>query len=116
MYPGVRCDIPAHVYQSTFSPNTQWSEKFAQGHEIRDYWQAVARKYDVYKLVKLNTTVKAVVWDDTQSKWVLEAFDSTSNAQHTYSFDFVLPALGRCERPSSHSHGVGTPWLAQAYC
>lgn len=51
-YPGVRCDIPAHVYrrlrfrmhvviasltprlESTFAPNTQWTEEYATGPEI----------------------------------------------------------------------------------
>jgi cation diffusion facilitator CzcD-associated flavoprotein CzcO len=57
VYPGVRCDIPANVYQSTFEPWTQWSEGYAQGAEIRDYWQRVARKYDVYKYLKLRHKV-----------------------------------------------------------
>ena len=30
MYPGVQCDIPANVYQSTFAPKTQWTEEYAQ--------------------------------------------------------------------------------------
>lgn len=37
VYPGVRCDIPAHAYQSTFAPNTQWTEEFASGAEIGAY-------------------------------------------------------------------------------
>lgn len=32
-YPGVQCDIPSLVYQSTFAPNEKWSEKFARGPE-----------------------------------------------------------------------------------
>jgi hypothetical protein len=34
-YPEVKCDIPSHVYQYTFEPNSQWGEFFVVG---RRYW------------------------------------------------------------------------------
>ena len=68
-YPGVRCDIPAHAYQSVFSPNTQWTEEFAQGAEIRDYWQSVARKYNVYQYVRLQQQVQKAEWLSGEGKW-----------------------------------------------
>jgi cation diffusion facilitator CzcD-associated flavoprotein CzcO len=95
IYPGVRCDIPAHVYQSTFSPNTQWSEQFANGSEIRDYWQRLARKYDVYSRVKLETKVEDVAWDDEESVWNVKVRDLKSDSVSLQKADFVLPAIGR---------------------
>lgn len=95
IYPGVRCDIPAHVYQSTFSPNTQWSEIFAKGAEIRDYWQSRARKHDVYKYLKLGHRVDEAEWDDAQSLWHLKVTDVTQQKQSTESFNFVITAIGR---------------------
>lgn len=68
-YPGVRCDIPAHAYQSGFSPNTQWTEEFAQGAEIRDYWQSVARKYNVYQYLRLQQQVQKAEWLPEEGKW-----------------------------------------------
>lgn len=68
-YPGVRCDIPAHAYQSVFSPNTQWTEEFAQGAEIRDYWQSVARKYNVYQYLRLQQQVQKAEWLAGEGKW-----------------------------------------------
>lgn len=68
-YPGVRCDIPAHVYQSGFAPNTQWTEEFAQGAEIRDYWQGVARKYNVYHYLRLKQQVQQAEWLAEEGKW-----------------------------------------------
>lgn len=68
-YPGVRCDIPAHVYQSGFEPNTQWSEEFAQGAEIREYWQSIAQKYDVHKYLRLQQKVDQAVWLPELGKW-----------------------------------------------
>ena len=96
VYPGVRCDIPAHVYQSTFAPNTQWSEIFAEGAEIRDYWQSVAKKHDVYKYLKLRHRVDEAIWDDTQSQWTVSVHDLNTNSSSSQTFDFVVLAIGRC--------------------
>ncbi|KAK8043209.1 4-hydroxyacetophenone monooxygenase [Apiospora phragmitis] len=65
--PVSRCDIPAHVYQTSFEPNTQWSEEFAQGAEIREYWQKLAQKYGVYDRLKLSHNVTGLDWDATDS-------------------------------------------------
>ena len=83
------------MYQSTFSPNTQWSEKFAQGHEIRDYWQEQARKYNVYRLIRLNTTVEKVHWDVEKKVWSVQSVNNSKTESSYDDFDFVLPAIGR---------------------
>ena len=95
MYPGVRCDVPAHVYQATFSPNIHWSEQFAEGSEIREYWQGVAQKYDVYQKVKLNSQVEDVAWDEKGSVWEVKVRDLEKNTLFSERADFVLPAIGR---------------------
>ncbi|KXH64789.1 hypothetical protein CSAL01_10548 [Colletotrichum salicis] len=46
LYPGVRCDVPAHAYQATFAPSTDWTEAYATGPEIQSYWRGVAEKFD----------------------------------------------------------------------
>ncbi|KAK8052574.1 4-hydroxyacetophenone monooxygenase, partial [Apiospora rasikravindrae] len=94
-YPGVRCDIPAHVYQTSFEPNTQWSEEFAQGAEIREYWQKLAQKYGVYDRLKLSHNVTELDWDATDSVWKIDVVDLQTGEQFTQTADFVLTAVGR---------------------
>ncbi|RFU79333.1 fad nadp-binding domain-containing [Trichoderma arundinaceum] len=94
VYPGVRCDIPANVYQSTFSPNTQWSEEYAQGAEIRDYWQSVARKYDVYKHLRLRHSIARADWNAVKAKWELTIEKLESREIYTEEFDIVITAIG----------------------
>lgn len=101
VYPGVQCDIPAHVYQSTFEPNTQWSEIFAKGAEIRDYWQSVAKKHNVYRYVKLQHRVDEAVWDDDLSKWALSVINLNTKDTSTQTFDFLILAIGRCTSHAS---------------
>ncbi|KAI4939092.1 uncharacterized protein J4E92_000375 [Alternaria infectoria] len=95
VYPGVRCDIPSHVYQATYSPNTQWSEIFARGAEIRDYWKAQAKKHDVYKYVRLRHRVDEAEWDDAQSEWRVTVRNLKDETTSTETFDFVITAIGR---------------------
>lgn len=95
IYPGVRCDIPANVYQSTFSPNTQWTEEFAQGAEIKEYWQGLARTYDVYRYIKLGRQIDQIEWDDSKSVWLLTIRNVQSGEVYQEETDFVLTAIGR---------------------
>ncbi|KAK5992773.1 FAD-binding monooxygenase aflW [Cladobotryum mycophilum] len=95
IYPGVRCDVPAHVYQSTFDSNTQWSEEFAQGPEILNYWKTLARKYEVYKLLKLAHKVESLDWDPQESAWLINVHDLTTDTSRIEKFDFVITAIGR---------------------
>ncbi|KZL63563.1 4-hydroxyacetophenone monooxygenase [Colletotrichum incanum] len=95
IYPGVRCDVPAHVYQSTFDPNTQWTEEFAQGAEIRNYWQSLARKYDVYKYLQLSQRVEGLNWVESRSIWQITIRDLKTDAIRTEEAEFVLTAIGR---------------------
>lgn len=91
----MRCDIPSHVYQSTFAPKKDWSDRFAPGAEIREYWQSVARKYDVYRYVKFGHRVEAARWDQPSGKWTLDVVNLADGSQSAGQYDFVIAATGR---------------------
>ncbi|KAL4895280.1 hypothetical protein BDV59DRAFT_199951 [Aspergillus ambiguus] len=93
-YPGVRCDIPAHVYQSGFSPNTQWTEEFAQGPEIRAYWQALAHKYDVYRYLRLQQKIQQAVWEPDLGKWRITIKDLRQDKIYDEYIDVLINAIG----------------------
>ncbi|KAJ9422326.1 hypothetical protein QL093DRAFT_2564114 [Fusarium oxysporum] len=95
VYPGVRCDIASHVYQSTFAPKTDWSDKYAPGHEIREYWQSVAQKFDVYKYVKLNTRVEGTTWDDEEGVWITKLRNVKTGEETVEKNEFILTSIGR---------------------
>lgn len=94
-YPGVRCDIPAHVYQSTFEPNLHWSEEYAQGSEILAYWQKVAKKYDIYKYLRLQRKIEGAVWDENIGKWNLDVHNLQTGENDFEEFDVLITAIGR---------------------
>ncbi|USW52058.1 Putative flavin monooxygenase, FAD/NAD(P)-binding domain superfamily [Septoria linicola] len=68
-YPGIACDIPAHVYQFTFASNPSWSRFYAPGGEIWSYLKDLAWKYDVEKYVRLRRRFEKAVWDEECQLW-----------------------------------------------
>ena len=94
VYPGVRCDIPAHVYQSSFDPNTQWSEAFAQGKEIQAYWSRLAKKYNVYEKTRFNQKVTSCHWKPDSAKWEVNVTDQKTGGESTEKYDLIIPAIG----------------------
>lgn len=44
-YPGVACDIPAHDYNFSWDPKWDWSQFFASGPEIQQYFENFAKRH-----------------------------------------------------------------------
>ncbi|KAG5981359.1 hypothetical protein E4U55_003015 [Claviceps digitariae] len=95
IYPGARCDVPAHVYQTSFEPNTQWSEVYAQGQEIRQYWSRMAKKYKLDQYLRLSQRVEHLSWDTTTSIWRITVRNLVTDETRVHEADFVLTAIGR---------------------
>ncbi|MBI2802789.1 MAG: NAD(P)/FAD-dependent oxidoreductase [Gammaproteobacteria bacterium] len=56
-YPGLACDVPAHLYTYSFEPNPDWSSTFATGPEIYAYFERVAKKYKVIEKIRFNESI-----------------------------------------------------------
>ncbi|KIX00123.1 uncharacterized protein Z518_10260 [Rhinocladiella mackenziei CBS 650.93] len=74
-YPGVACDIPAHVYQASFEPNSNWSQFYASEAEILEYWKGIVAKYDLRRYMKLGHKVVEARFNEAESKWYVKAED-----------------------------------------
>ncbi|RYC80541.1 putative sterigmatocystin biosynthesis monooxygenase stcW [Fusarium oxysporum f. sp. narcissi] len=71
-YPGVACDVPAHIYTFSFEPNPDWSSFYATGPEIWDYIKRTTKKYKLDERVQLNSNVTSSVWDGEKGKWKIK--------------------------------------------
>ena len=92
-YPGVACDVPAHMYTYSFEPNPNWSNFFARGGEIQQYFEHVVEKYDVKRSIRFNEAVTDARYKEGQ--WIIE---TEKNA--TYSADFIVCATGILHHPA----------------
>ena len=91
-YPGLSCDVPAHLYTYSFAPNPDYSHRYARGPEIHAYFKRVAIEYGVYDKVKFNSQLDRSEYKNGQwSLWL-----STGEKQ---TYDIVICASGVLHHP-----------------
>ena len=104
-YPGIACDVVGYDYlplldEMDYVPVNHYS----RGPEILSHCQAIAKKYDLYKLAVFNTTVISTVWHEDEGMWHLE----TDRGDHMRA-QFVICANGTLSKPKlSRIQGMET--------
>lgn len=68
-YPGVQCDVPAHIYSFPFDPNPDWERFYASGADILAYIKATVKKWNLDRDLYLNTRVVGARWLEDQGQW-----------------------------------------------
>ncbi len=71
-YPGVACDVPAHLYSLAAHPHPGWSRTFATGGEIQDYLRDVAELEGLGDRLRLRTPLLGARWDAADALWRLD--------------------------------------------
>ncbi|MBQ0720187.1 MAG: NAD(P)/FAD-dependent oxidoreductase [Gammaproteobacteria bacterium] len=94
-YPGIACDVPSYDYlplldEMDYVPK----HRYARGEEIYEHCQAIAKKYDLYKLAVFQTTVTATVWNKEEQLWHIK----TNRGDHMKA-RFVICANGILSKP-----------------
>jgi len=92
-YPGIACDVPAHLYSYACAPNPNWSQMFAPGDEIFRYFQDVAERFNVISSVRFNETVTACEFKN--NLWHIE-----TDKGHSDKASFVIAATGVLHHPN----------------
>ncbi|SDO82052.1 Predicted flavoprotein CzcO associated with the cation diffusion facilitator CzcD [Microbacterium testaceum StLB037] len=92
-YPGVACDVPAHLYSLAAHPNAGWSRTFAPGGEIQDYLRDVADREELGDKLRLRTPMLGAAWDVETSVWHID-----TGAEELVARSLVL-ACGRLTEP-----------------
>lgn len=65
-YPGLTCDVPAHSYTYSFAPNPEWTQFFAPGSEIHDYFKGTAKNFGIHDLIRFNKEIESCEFIDGQ--------------------------------------------------
>ncbi|MFK8049654.1 MAG: flavin-containing monooxygenase [Halioglobus sp.] len=101
-YPGVACDIPAHMYTYSFEPNPDWSHRYAYGDEIQAYFEKVGRKYGVTNSISFNEAATSCIYKS--GKWTV-----TTSKDRTIIADFVINSTGILHHPAKPDiKGIGS--------
>ncbi len=94
-YPGAACDVVSYDYlplldEMGYVPKHHYS----RGPEIFAHCQAIARRYDLYKLAVFQTTVTSTVWHEDERMWHI----TTDRGDHMRA-QFVICANGTLSKP-----------------
>ncbi|KAM0717495.1 hypothetical protein Q7P37_007347 [Cladosporium fusiforme] len=104
-YPGVACDVPAHIYTFPFEPNPDWSAYYAGGAEILEYFKRTVAKYGLARDVKCSHRVEKAEFDAERGKWALRVRNTEGVMED--ECDVLISATGFL----SHWRWPGIPGL-----
>jgi cation diffusion facilitator CzcD-associated flavoprotein CzcO len=74
-YPGIACDVPAHLYSYSFEPSANWSRFFAPQEEILAYLEHCADKYAIREHIRFRAEVCAAAFDERNGLWTVRTAD-----------------------------------------
>ncbi|MDH3686031.1 MAG: NAD(P)/FAD-dependent oxidoreductase [Myxococcales bacterium] len=94
-YPGIACDIESYTYlplleEVGYLPKS----KYADGVEILEFSQSLAKKYDLYRDVCFQTRAEEIRWDEEAARWIV-----TTNRGDRMRAHYVCLATGPLNRP-----------------
>lgn len=92
-YAGVGCDVPSHLYSYSFALNPDWSHRFSPGGEIQAYFEDVARRYGVDRIIRYGQEVRRCAFED--GRWRIELADGSRDVG-----DVVIAATGVLHHPA----------------
>ncbi len=92
-YPGVACDVPAHLYSLSFQPKSDWSRVYAPGAEIQEYLRECAREEGLAEHIRLDTEVLGAEWQEAEARWRI------STTRGVCTANALIVAAGRLSEP-----------------
>ncbi|MFZ3592571.1 flavin-containing monooxygenase [Streptomyces sp. BH104] len=94
-YPGIHCDIEAHVYLPMLDETGYVPEwKYAPGDEIRRHAVRMAEHFDLYENALFSTAVTALTWDEAAHQWLV-----TTDRGDEFRATYVVTATGTLSEP-----------------
>ncbi|WP_257865649.1 flavin-containing monooxygenase [Gordonia jinghuaiqii] len=93
-YPGIACDIPAHLYSFSFRPPADWASRYPRGSEIRDYLEQTALDEGIDDRIQLNCELRQALWDDERACWQITA-GAPGGPSGTFRARSLVMAVGR---------------------
>lgn len=71
-YPGCACDVQSLLYEYSFAPNPDWSERYSPQSEIWAYLERCATDFGVRPHLRFDHEVRSAAWDHASRCWRLE--------------------------------------------
>ena len=96
---GAACDVGIHFYSLSSDLKPDWTRTHCGHNEILGYWKALARKYNLYSHIVLNTRVVSADWEDETQRYLVRAENLLTGEKIVTKADVLISAVGMLERP-----------------
>jgi len=93
-YPGAACDIPSILYSFSFDPGAEWSRKYPEQAEIRDYLEACVERHGLSEHLRYGVEVESATYDDEAGEWRIRSTDGTLRRARV-----LVSGVGQLNRP-----------------
>lgn len=98
-YPGVGCDVDSHLYSFSFSPNPNWSRRFAEQPEILQYLKDTANKFKIPPHVRTQIEVSEARWIEKLSVWHVTLHDLATGDTFVKEAEILISCVGSISNP-----------------
>lgn len=96
-YPGCRVDVSNLFYSYSFAQRDDWPEHYSSQQVLLDYFRNVADSTGVRPLIRFDTEVTAMAYDDERARWSVEVVGP--DGEDTIEANAVISAVGQLNRP-----------------
>lgn len=97
-YPGVGVDTPSHFYSYSFEISPEWNHYHPHGADMREYFCAVADKYNVRRNIRFRTVVHSLIFDQDEAVWNVTVEDLSTGKREVIKANAVFNAFGTTDR------------------
>lgn len=92
-YPGAAVDVHSPLYSLSSEP-WDWSQMFAERHELETYTHAIIEKHGLRRKTVVGANVRSVRWNEQRRRWIIE-----TDAEGTFVASVVVNASGPLSTP-----------------
>lgn len=97
-YPGCRVDVSNLFYSYSFAQRDDWPEHYSSQSVLLDYFRRVADETGVRDLVRFETEVSSMAFDDDTATWTLDVV-GPGGVEDRIEANAVISAVGQLNRP-----------------
>ena len=97
-YPGCRVDVANLFYSYSFAQRADWPEHYSQQQTLLDYFRATADELGLRPLIRFDTEVLALTFDDASVRWRVE-LRTGGDPTETIEVHAVVSGVGQLNRP-----------------
>ncbi|WP_345524764.1 NAD(P)/FAD-dependent oxidoreductase [Nocardioides endophyticus] len=98
VYPGCRLDTTNFGYSYSFAQVADWPQQYSPGPAILRYFQRVANDLDLRQVVRFNTEVNRLEYDEQAGTWAVTT--RANGTTETIESDIVVSAVGQLNQPN----------------